>query len=176
MDRDSFLFYKSYLDAGQKIPVKQRLKFYEIIIEFGLTGVEPEDTGDPLIDMALNFIRPLIKANIQNYLNGCKGGAPIGNKNAKKITEKQPKNNRQTTTKQGNVNDNDNVKENVKENDNDNVNENVNVKDIKEPPSAKSKTEKELDYLYDLMDKLPLNSEERKAASRRIGELENDEQ
>lgn len=46
-----------------------------------------------------------------------------------------------------------------------------------EPPSEieKDPIEAELDYLYDLLDKLPLDSEERKQASRRIGELEKDE-
>lgn len=43
------------------------------------------------------------------------------------------------------------------------------------PEIEKDPVEAELDYLYDLLDKLPLDSEERKQASRRIGELEKDE-
>ena len=84
MDRESFLFYRTYQEAGHRIPEKQRLKFYEMIFEYGLTGEEPNDTGDALIDMALSFIRPLIRANIRNYENGSKGGAPAGNQNARK--------------------------------------------------------------------------------------------
>lgn len=48
-------------------------------------------------------------------------------------------------------------------------------KNIKAPAEQKDPIEEELDYLYDLLDKLPLDSEERKQASRRIGELETDE-
>lgn len=159
MDRDSFLFYKSYYDAAQKIPVKQRLKFYETIINYGLTGTEPEDTGDALIDMALNFIRPLIKANIQNYLNGCKGGAPKGTvnnpsgknqySNNRKTTEAKPKYNPRITAGKGNVNEKDNVKGNdkdkVKDKDNENVNVNENIEDL---PSA------EVDPDYDWFEEL----------------------
>lgn len=160
MDRESFMFYKSYRDAGEMIPENKRLKFYEMIFDFGLTGEEPEDTGDALIDMALKFIRPLIKANIQNYLNGCKGGVPKGTVNNPKgknqyednrrITENKPKDNRRITDGKGNVKDKDKAKENDKETekDNDKVNDNVNVnvKDKekeKEEPAAPSHFETE---------------------------------
>lgn len=148
MDRESFLFYRTYQEAGHRIPEKQRLKFYEMIFEYGLTGEEPNDTGDALIDMALSFIRPLIRANIRNYENGSKGGAPAGNQNARK----QPKNNRnqpKSTEKQGNDKDNVNVKDNVKDKDkvnvNDNDNVNVNDKDINTPAAA-SFEEEFIDY------------------------------
>ena len=137
MDRDNFMFYKSYRDAGNMIPEDKRLKFYEMIFEFGLTGEEPEDTGDPLIDMALKFIRPLIKANIRNYVNGCKGGAPYGNNNAlkqPKNNQKQPKNNRETTQKQGKDKDKDTDKDNKKDKDKDKVKDKDTIK--KEEPAA----------------------------------------
>ena len=131
MDRESFMFYKSYREAGQMIPEEDRLKFYEIIFEYGLTGKEPEDTGNPLIDMALKFIRPLIKANIQNYVNGKKGGAPSesmkGNQNAKKQTENKGK---------VNVKVNDKDKVTVKDKEKVNVNVNVNEKETYIEPAA----------------------------------------
>lgn len=111
IERKSFLFYESYRDVAHKLPEKERLGFYEMLIEFGLTGKEPQGITNPLIDMAFTVIRPIINANIKNYINGCKGGAPFGNRNAKKTTQKQPKNNRKSTQKQGN--DNENVNENV---------------------------------------------------------------
>ena len=90
--------------------------------------------------------KPLIDANNKNYINGCKGGAPKGNKNnatgknqySNRATQGQPKDNRLTTQGQGNVNDNandndnNNVHDNAHVNANDNVNVNVNVKG-KEP-------------------------------------------
>ena len=144
MDRESFMFYKSYRDAGQMIPEEDRLKFYEIIFEYGLTGKEPEDTGNPLIDMALKFIRPLIKANIQNYVNGKKGGAPSesmkGNQNAKKQTENKPKSNPKQTENKGKVNVkvNDKDKVTVKDKEKVNVNVNVNEKETYIEPAAQT--------------------------------------
>ena len=98
VERKSFLFYESYRDVAHKLPEKERLGFYEMLIEFGLTGTEPQDIKNPLIDMAFTVIKPIIRANIQNYINGCKGGAPAGNQNAKGFgrPKKQPKNNRKT--------------------------------------------------------------------------------
>ena len=140
MDRESFMFYKSYRDAGQMIPEEDRLKFYEIIFEYGLTGKEPEDTGNPLIDMALKFIRPLIKANIQNYVNGKKGGAPSesmkGNQNAKKQTENKPKSNQKQTENKGKVNEKVNDKDKVTVKDKEKVNVNVNEKETYIEPAA----------------------------------------
>lgn len=137
MDRESFMFYKSYREAGQMIPEEDRLKFYEIIFEYGLTGKEPEDTGNPLIDMALKFIRPLIKANIQNYVNGKKGGAPKGTVNNptgknqyednQKQTDGKPTDNRKQTDGKGNVKVKDKVKDKVTVKDKEKVNVNVNV-------------------------------------------------
>ena len=91
MDRESFLFYKSYYQMALQIADKEkRCKFYESIINAALKGEPLKDTDDPVINMAYIAIRPLIEANIRNYANGCKGGAPEGNRNA----SKQPKNNR----------------------------------------------------------------------------------
>ena len=97
MDRKTFIFYQSYMDMAQKIKDKKtRCDFYESIMNAALKGEPLNDTGDPLIDMAYIGIRPLIAANIKNYENGCRGGAPVGNTNAKK----QPENNPNSTNKQ----------------------------------------------------------------------------
>ena len=98
MDRKTFIFYESYFIMGQQIEDKTvRCDFYESIVKAALKGEPLENTGNALIDMAYIGIRPLIEANIKNYQNGCKGGAPFGNGNAKKnnpkTTQKQPKNN-----------------------------------------------------------------------------------
>lgn len=141
MDRESFLFYRSYRKAAHRLPEKARLSFYEMLFDYGLDGKEPGDTGDPLTDMALDLIRPLIAANLKNYVNGCKGGAPSGsmkgNQNAKKQTQNKPNSNRKQTQNKGNVKDN--AKDNAKDKDNvkDNANVNVNDKE-KDKPAAPS--------------------------------------
>lgn len=65
--------------------------------------------------------------------NGLKGGAPVGNTNAKKTTEnnpktteKQPKNNLKTTEKQPKTNNNYNYNNNYNKNNNNNSNKNLN--------------------------------------------------
>ena len=44
--RESFLFYQSFRKMANRLPKEKRLGFYEMIFEFGLTGVEPKETGD----------------------------------------------------------------------------------------------------------------------------------
>lgn len=147
MDRESFLFYRSYRKAAHRLPEKERLSFYEMLFDYGLDGKEPKDTGDPLVDMALDLIRPLIAANLKNYMNGCKGGAPSesmkGNQNAKKQTQNKPNSNRKQTQNKGNVKDNANDNANDKDNVKDNANVNVNDKEKDKPAALSSENEEE---------------------------------
>lgn len=86
-----------------------RLIMYEAISDYSLDMKEPELTGFP--KALFSIIRPIIDANWQRYNNGCKGGAPKGNKNnrfSKSTIEVQPKVNQSTTEVQPNKNDNDN--------------------------------------------------------------------
>lgn len=121
--RDSFIFYRSYAEALRELTDKQRLHLLDAIIAYVLDNESITLNGVEKGMFAL--IRPQLDANNQRYENGCKGGAPKGNKNAqrnnRKTTEKQPMfeicclpdNNQITTEIQPNENDNDNV--NVKE-------------------------------------------------------------
>ena len=108
MDRKTFIFYESYYIMGQQIEDKTvRCDFYESIVKAALKGEPLENTGNALIDMAYIGIRPLIEANIKNYQNGCKGGAPKGTVNNPKgknqhednqrITNGKPKDNQRKT-------------------------------------------------------------------------------
>ena len=139
MERESFVFYRSFRDAFRALDKDVRLRMYEAIIDYGLDLIEPHFEG---IEKVLwTLIRPQLEANNKRFENGCKGGAPIGNQNARKqpknnqkITEKQPKNNQ----KQPNVNEN--------------VNENVNTKEINSfgstSPNAKiDSQEPKIDFL-----------------------------
>lgn len=143
IERESFLFYRAYLNAANRMNTEQKAKFYEIVFAYGLDGIEPKDTGDPLIDMALDFVRPLLGANIKNYINGKKGGAPSesmkGNQNARKKTDQnQTENKPKQTENKGNVKvnvkANDKDKEKANANDKDNVNVNVNVNEKESVP------------------------------------------
>jgi hypothetical protein len=138
MERESILMYRStremLLDM-KKENKEQYMTALEMYMDYAFDGTEPELNGQPLVmKLFWKAAKPLIDANNKNYINGCKGGAPTGNQNARKTTqnnpkttEKQPKNNRPTTQKQGNVNDNDNVNAHVTDNEHDNANANDNV-------------------------------------------------
>ena len=113
MERESFVFYRSFRDAFRALDKDVRLRMYEAIIDYGLDLIEPHFEG--LEKVLWTLIRPQLEANNKRFENGCKGGAPMGNQNARK----QPKDNRETTKKQ--------PKNNQKQpNVNENVNENVN--------------------------------------------------
>lgn len=116
MQRDSFIFYRSFYEAINDLPEKSQLKVYKAICEMSLNFDEIDLSGLSLTIFKL--IKPQLEANNKRYINGSKGGAPKGNQNA---TKRQPKNNRKTTEKQPNNNVNVNDNENV------NVNDNINT-------------------------------------------------
>lgn len=143
MERDSFVFYSSFLKAIRAIKKRDiQAELALAIIEYGITG-ETAECGE-MVSMAMELIKPQLEANNQKYINGLKGGAPKGNQNAKKEKE-QPKNNQKTT------------KNNQKQpNENDNVNDNVNEEEkkyIKKEKSFKEFTEQ------DFKEELKLHSE-----------------
>ena len=122
MTRDSFIFYGSFFEALSCLEDDTRLKCYDAVVEYALTGNEVELEGVSKAVFAL--IKPQIDANNERYVNGCKGGRPrtktIGfekESNIKTIGfEKHSVSENQTITKQEpneneNVNDNENEKE-----------------------------------------------------------------
>lgn len=112
IQRESFVFYKSFRDAIETLPKDEQLKAYKFIAFFALDGEEPSENTTAAYGIFL-MAKPLINANNKRYLNGCKGGRPKGAK-----TKRKPKRNLTKTKIKPNDNDNDNV------NVNDNVNEN----------------------------------------------------
>ena len=118
MERDSFIFYRSFWEALRQCPDDVRLQLYDAIADFALNFKKPNKL-DGVAAIVIPLIEPQISANNKRYVNGLKGGAPQGNQNARKTTKKQPqnnpKNNQKTTKKQSNenVNVNENVNENV---------------------------------------------------------------
>lgn len=142
--KDSFVFYKSFYDAIKQIPEEYQLELYNAILQYSLEGIEPSNLSN-IANAMFTLIKPNIDSSQSRYEssveNGKKGGAPIGNQNARK----QPKNNLETTQKQPKNNLNDNV--NVNDNDNDNVNDNVN--DNEDVKVIKKENKESFDTLID---------------------------
>lgn len=114
MERESMLIYKSFIDVSESLNDSDYRLFWDAIHKYGIYGKEVPKFDNATLNALMVLITPLMKANIRNYENGCKGGAPKGNKNAKsKTTQKQPSVesglNKKTTQKQGNVTVNDTV-------------------------------------------------------------------
>lgn len=112
--KNSYIFYRSFYESIQNLPKNKRLDLYDAICELALNDNELELSG--VQKTIFTLIKPQIQANNKRYINGKKGGAPLGNCNAKKATKKQPKNNQSTIEKQPNKNVNENVNENENEN------------------------------------------------------------
>jgi len=72
--RENFVFYSSFFEAGQKLSDKDRLAFYDAIIEYSLTGEEPQMDG--LAEIIFTAVKPVLDAQLKNYKNGKKGGRP----------------------------------------------------------------------------------------------------
>ena len=159
MERETFIFYRSFRDAFNALDKDVRLRMYEAVINYGLDLVEPHFEG---IEKVLwTLIRPQLEANNKRFENGCKGGNPNfkkgqpnpyylkGEKNKKdnqKITKKQPKDNQKITERLPNNNNNNN------NNNNENNNENINTKEINSfgstSPNAKiDSQEPKIDFL-----------------------------
>lgn len=112
-ERPSFLFYASFENMLAKIEESSKdmqLSLYRAIVRYGLFHEAPKLCG--VADVMWELIRPILDNQWTKYLNGCKGGAPKGNKNAEKnnlkTSEKQPKNNLKTSNVNVNVNVNEN--------------------------------------------------------------------
>lgn len=124
---DSFVFYRSFDEACAELTDEQYGKIMRTINNYALNGIRPDNLSG-IEKIVFTLIKPQIDANNQRKINGCKGGAPSVNKNAKKTTmvdfeetEKQPMVITEENEKQPNVNVN--VNANVNERESHNANE-----------------------------------------------------
>lgn len=113
MERESFVFYRSFFEAAQTLEDGDRVLLYDMIAQYGLDGVQPKQCRSPAYGMFL-LIKPQIDANIRKYLNGTKGGRPKKPKENLDETEVKPRYNLDITEAEPNVNDNVNVNVNDK--------------------------------------------------------------
>lgn len=119
---NSFLCYKSYIDAVKVLPKEKRWDYFEKITNYAFENTFPEFTDD--IEIAMF---KLMQANLDScgkryaasVQNGKKGGRPTG-----KVDENKPRKKPRITQgfnleKPGVI-----TQKNLNENDNDNVNDN----------------------------------------------------
>lgn len=126
--KDSIIFYLSQYEAIKTFSNEQLGRLFRAIFENQLKQLENNSKTTPKevvleddIKIAFNFINNQLVIDKNKYekkckinqINGKKGGAPKGNKNA----QKQPK---QPNGVKNNPNDNDNDNENENDNENDN--------------------------------------------------------
>jgi hypothetical protein len=116
MNRESFVFYRSFYEAISELNNEQKGVIFDAICGYGLDQKLPDVNG---VEKAIfTLIRPQLDANHRKYENGLKGkesgalgGRPKGSKNPKK-TPKKPLANPKLTPNvnvNGNVNGNENV-------------------------------------------------------------------
>ena len=153
MERDSFVFYRSWLKSIQRLSIERQNGMIRLAVDYGLDGIPPsEDDLDPMSEMFLSLVMPHVDANNKKFLNGHKGGAPKVSRNNpygrrgtnQELTKNKPTSNQEQTENKRNVNDNVNVNENV---------------DIKKENKTKKKiqpmTEEELAFHNGMVEKYP---------------------
>ncbi len=75
MERDSFIFYRSFFEGIALLPsAEDKVKAYEAIMEFALNSQEQQVDG--LAGIVLAMAKPQISANMQRARNGSVGGRP----------------------------------------------------------------------------------------------------
>lgn len=117
---ESVIIYQTWLESSALLGEEKQIKAIMQIIHYGLYGEMPDNSDDPMMQMLLMNWMPLVDAQKQKR----RGGAPIGNQNAKgnkgggapKGNQNAKKKQTQKQTQPFNVNGN--VNGNVNANDN----------------------------------------------------------
>lgn len=125
MERESFVFYKSWLDGIEMLPEEEQLNAYRAIVRYACLGEEPEVSG--VANIILTMAKPQIDANNKRYSDGRRGGRPrsVEKQKTSGIENENQRNENEKPNVYVYVNDNDNVNDN----ENVNVNENVYISD-----------------------------------------------
>lgn len=89
MERDSFVFYRSFYEAIRRQPKKVQADIYNTIADYALNGTEPTQASDAVLSIFL-LIKPQIDANNHRYTAGKKGGRPSKTDSNKKRKKRKP--------------------------------------------------------------------------------------
>lgn len=106
MNRDSFIFYKSFYEAIRKLDTVTKASLYDAICEKALYDKDTELDG--MAEIIFTLIKPQLEANSKRYSDGQKGGRPkkettgFDEEKTTGFQNEKPNNN-------VNVNDNENV-------------------------------------------------------------------
>lgn len=77
--RDSFIFYRSFFEAIEKLGQKNRLKAFDAIIKYGLNG--KEDTNlTRSVSLVFTMAKPQIDANRRKHSNKVRRNAQANSK------------------------------------------------------------------------------------------------
>ena len=111
MNRDSFIFYRSFYEAIEEVDTETQVAIYNAICRKALYDEDTTLSGTAKILYTL--IKPQLDANNKRYSDGQKGGRPKKETDGCKEKETSGYKN-----KKPNNNENENVNENVNENEN----------------------------------------------------------
>ena len=125
MERETFVFYKDWLNVIRDLPSEVQLEVYQAIAEYAIYGNLIE--LKPLAKVAFGFVKQTIDRDTQKYISikekrkeaGAKGGRPLKINELEESKEKQKNQLLSGKSKKSNcpLNDNDNVNDNVNDND-----------------------------------------------------------
>jgi hypothetical protein len=127
MERDGFIFYKSFRECIDGLSDDIQLKFYRALTDYALYG--KEDVEDIFVKSLMMLIKPQIDANNKRYEggkkgaeHGKKGGRPPKEETNPKETPKKPQRNPSITPNKPLDNPTKTPKDKDKDKDNVNVN------------------------------------------------------
>jgi len=120
MERETFVFYKDWLNVIRDLPSEVQLEVYQAITEYAIYGNLIE--LKPLAKVAFGFVKQTIDRDTQKYISisekrseaGKKGGRRLKDNELEESNEKQKKQLLSEKSKKSNclLNDNDNVNDN----------------------------------------------------------------
>ena len=83
---ESFVFYRSFAKALEKLPADQYKEVMMALCQYGLDGSMPE-LSDPMLEAIFILIRPQIDANKKRRESGRKGAGSRWNSNSKTMAD-----------------------------------------------------------------------------------------
>lgn len=96
---DSMIFYKSWLDVLEGLPVEQRDEGLLAICKYAFRGEVPTQFSSPMLKMFFDMARPLVEANIKTKLASQRAiNARWGNKDKQGKKEKSEKSEKKDKT------------------------------------------------------------------------------
>lgn len=90
MERDTFICYKSFIDAAMQLNNEDRLKYYDRLVKYAIYWIDEKTTG--LSETLFILVRPNLDSNNKKYKDWCKWWRPkktTGYKNKKPKEEEE---------------------------------------------------------------------------------------